>query len=111
MFSGNEELKQLIINMAMGKPGITQRIYQLIENEPELEKTFTDLIHNLSTGTKRFFAHDALKKLYKYGILEAFIDGRIAYCINNNMEKKGERRLTTKKLMRSNVNIENLLLY
>lgn len=111
MFTDNKELKQLVINMAMGKPGIAQRMYDLIEEEPELEKTLVDLIHNLSTGTKRFFAHDALKKLYKYGILNAFIDGRIAYCINNHMETKGQRRLATKKLMRTNVNIENLLLY
>ncbi|MFA7298818.1 MAG: AAA family ATPase [Candidatus Absconditabacterales bacterium] len=111
MFNDNKELKQLVINMAMGKPGIAQRIYELIKDEPELEKTFTSLIHNLTTNTKRFFAHDALKKLYKYGILEAFIDGRIGYCINNNMQEKGQRRLETKKLMKTNVNIENLLLY
>lgn len=111
IFSNNNELKQLVINMAMGKPGIAQRIYDLIKNEPELETTFIDLIHNLSMGNKRFFTHDALKKLYKYGILEAFIDGRIGYCINNNMESKGQRRLATKKLMKTNVNIENLLLY
>ncbi|MEI8008742.1 MAG: AAA family ATPase [bacterium] len=77
IFSGNEELKQLVINMAMGKPGIVQRIYDMISKEPDLEKTFINLIHNLSTDKKRFFSHDALKKLYKYGILEAFIDGRI----------------------------------
>ncbi len=111
IFSGNEELKQLVINMAMGKPGIVQRIYDMISKEPDLEKTFINLIHNLSTDKKRFFSHDALKKLYKYGILEAFIDGRIWYCINHHMEEKGQRRLTTKRLMRTNVNIENLLLY
>lgn len=111
MFANNPELKKLVINMAMGKPGIAQRIYDLIDKEPALEKTFIKLIHNLSTGTNRFFAHDALKKIYKYGILEAFIDGRIAYCINNHMEAKGQRRLATKKLMRSNINIESLLLY
>jgi len=88
IFDTNPELKQLVINMAMGKPGIAQRIYGLIQEEPELEKTFTDLIHNLTTGNKRFFAHDALKKLYKYGILEAFLDGRIGYCVNNNMQEK-----------------------
>ncbi|MEI6672847.1 MAG: hypothetical protein WCL02_06020 [bacterium] len=88
MFSSNSELKQLVINMAMGKPGIAQRIYEMIQQEPELEKTFISLIHNLSHDTKRFFTHDALKKLYRYGILEAFLDGRIGYCINNNMEKK-----------------------
>lgn len=111
MFSNNIQLKQLVINMAMGKPGIAQRIKDLIDNEPELEKTFTDLIHNLSTEKNHFFAHDALKKLYKHGILEAFIDGRIGYCINNNMQEKWQRRLATKKLMRTNVNYENLLLY
>ncbi|EKD25544.1 MAG: hypothetical protein ACD_80C00027G0013 [uncultured bacterium (gcode 4)] len=111
MFSNNKDLKQLIINMAMGKPGIAQRMFDLINKEPELEKTLTGLMHNLITDTKRFFSHDALKKLYRFGILDAFIDGRIAYCINNNMTKKWERRLATKKLMKSNVNIENLLLY
>lgn len=88
MFATNNELKQLVMNMAMGKPGIAQRLYILIQTEPELEKTFTKLIQNLTTGNKRFFTHDALKKLYKYGILDAFIDGRIAYCINNDMQEK-----------------------
>lgn len=112
MFSTNADLKKLVMNMAMGKPWIAQRIYELIKNEPELEKTFTKLIQNLSTGKNKFFAHDALKKLYKYGILEAFIDGWIAYCINNNMEAKWQRRLTTKKLMRpGTINTESLLLY
>jgi replication-associated recombination protein RarA len=111
MFTDNPELKQLIINMAMGKPGIAQRIYNLIQEEPTVEKTLIKLIRNLSTGSNRFFAHDALKQLYKYGILEAFIDGWIAYCINNHMEAKGQRRLATKKLMKSNINIESLLLY
>jgi hypothetical protein len=49
--------------------------------------------------------------LYRYGILEAFMDWRIGYCINHNMQEKWQRRLATKKLMRTNVNIENLLLY
>lgn len=111
MFSSSKELKLLVGNMAMGKPGIAQRIYDLITKEPELEMTFTDLIKNLTTGTKRFFTHDALKKLYTYGILDAFIDGRIGYCINNHMEVKWQKRLATKKLMRTNVNIDNLLLY
>lgn len=111
IFTDNKELKQLIINMAMGKPWIAQRIKDMIDKEPDLEKTFTNLIHNLTTNTKYFFSHDALKKLYKYGILEAFIDGWIWYCINNNMEKKWQRRLATKKLIKTNINIDNLLLY
>ena len=107
----NEEVRQLVTNMAMGKPGIAQRMFTLTQEDEELAKTLTDLIHNLSTDKNKFKAHDALKKIYKYGILEAFIDGRIAYCINNNMEEKGQKRLKTKKLMKTNVNIENLLLY
>ncbi len=111
MFSDNTEVKQLVIHIAMGKPWIAQRMYDLIMQKPELEATFLTLIHNLSTGKKKFFSHDALKTIYRNGILEAFIDGRIAYCINNNMQEKWQRRLKTKKLMRTNVNIENLLLY
>lgn len=111
MFTNNTQLRQLVIHMAMGKPGIAQRIFMLIQEEPELEKTLINLIQNLTTDTKRFFTHDALKKLYKYGILDAFIDGWIAYCVNNHMEEKWQKRLKTKRLMRTNVNIENLLLY
>lgn len=107
----NEELKLLVANMAMGKPGIAQRIYTLTQEDNELQNILIDLIHNLSTGKNKFKAHDALKKIYKYGILEAFLDGWIAYCINNNMEEKGKRRLATKRLMRTNINYENLLLY
>jgi len=107
----DEELKQLVINMAMGKPGIAQRIHKLIQKDEDLQKTLATLIHNLSTGKNTFKAHEALVKIYKYGILEAFIDGRIAYCINNDMEEKGKRRLTTKKLMKANIKIEHLLLY
>lgn len=111
MFSNNNELKQLIVNMAMGKPWIAKRMYDLINEEPELENTLINLIHNLTTSTKRFATHTALIKIQKQGILEAFLDGRIAYCINNHMERKGQKRLATKKLMRTNVSIENILLY
>jgi len=111
IFKSNTELKQLICNMAMGKPGIAQRMAILIDQQPELEWTLTTLINNLSTGKQKFFAHDALKQLYKYGILNSFIDGWIAYCTNNEMEKQWEKRLAMKRLIKTNVNIENLLLY
>jgi len=111
MFSDNPEVKQLVIHIAMGKPGIAQRMYNLIMQKPELEATFLTLIHNLSTGKKKFFSHDALKTIYKNWILDAFIDGRIAYCINNNMQEKWQKRLKTKKLMKANISIENILLY
>ncbi len=107
----NQELKKLVINMSMGKPGIAQRIYQLTQEDKQLENILIELIKNLSTGKNTFHSHDALKKIYTYWILEAFIDGRIAYCINNGMQKKWEKRLKTKRLMSTNVNSENLLLY
>lgn len=106
-----EELRQLVCNMAMGKPGIAQRMYDLIQEDAGLEETLIDLIHNLSTGKNKFRAQEALQRIYKYGIFEAFIDGRIAYCINNDMEQKGQRRLATKRLMKTNIKMENLLLY
>ena len=63
-------------------------MYDLTQEDEELQKTLIDLIHNLSTGKNIFKAHDALKKIYKYGILDAFLDGWIAYCINNNLQEK-----------------------
>ena len=88
MFAENAELKQLVCNMAMGKPGIAQRMYDLTQENKELEQVLIDLIHNLSQDDKLFYTYDALMKIQKYGILEAFLDGRIAYCINNHMERK-----------------------
>lgn len=66
MFGDSQEIRELVIHMAMGKPGIAQRIYELIQKNPDLEATLITLIHNLSTGKKKFFAHDALKTIYKY---------------------------------------------
>lgn len=111
IYHGNEDIKKFMSTMAMGKPGIIHRISKLISAEPQLEKDLTDLLTYLRTGTHIFAAHTTLKKLYTYGILESFIDGRIAYCIDHNMEAQSQQRLHTKKLMKTNVNIENLLLY
>lgn len=66
MFGNNQEIREVVIHMAMGKPGIAHRIYELVQENPQLEPTIITLIHNLSTGNKKFFAHDALKALYKY---------------------------------------------
>ena len=66
MFSNNTEIKQLIINMAMGKPGIAQRIYQFTQEDEKLEKTLISLIKNLTTGKNIFQSHAALKKIYTY---------------------------------------------
>lgn len=107
----DEAVKQLIIHMAMGKPGIVQRIHELLQKDETLSTTLLNLIHNLSNSKNIFKTHEALLKLYKNGILEAFIDGRIAYCINNNMEEKGKQRLQTKKIMKANIKIDNILLY
>lgn len=111
IYHGNEKIKQFMITMAMGKPGIVHRLSKLIHIEPELEKNLTDVIEYLRTGTHIFAAHETLKKLYKYGILESFIDGWIAYGFDNNMPEQSKKRLHTKKLMKTNVNIDNLLLY
>ncbi len=111
IFSDNEGLKKLIINMAMGKPGVVQRIADMIDQEPEIQTTLLSLITNLTQWTHRFATHDGLKKLYKKGILDAFIDGRISYCMKNHKEAQGQRWLATKRLMRTNINIDNLLLY
>lgn len=107
----DKEVQSLIINMAMGKPWIIQRLYDLTQKDHEIQNILVQLIHNLSTEQNKFKTHDALKKIYKYGILESFLDGWIAYCINNNMPKQSQKRLQTKKLMKTNINYENLLLY
>jgi len=62
----NEEIKTLVINMAMGKPGIAQRIHTLIEKDEELQATLITLIQNLSSGNNIFKAYEALQKIYKY---------------------------------------------
>jgi hypothetical protein len=72
---------------------------------------FTTLISHLTKGNNKIESLETLQKLYTQGILESFIDGRIAYCINNNMEAKSQRRLATKKFMKTNIKIDNLLLY
>jgi DNA polymerase III delta prime subunit len=43
------DLKQVVANMAMGKPGVAQRIYELIQKDKTLQRMLIDLIHHLSS--------------------------------------------------------------
>ncbi|MDD2537115.1 MAG: hypothetical protein PHU61_01335 [Candidatus Absconditabacteria bacterium] len=108
----DKELQDILIAMAMGKPGMLLKMHQQLTLNPEFADTLKSLIQLLPNphaplNKKR----QLLKKLSEIGLIDAFIDGRIAYASQHNHFLNAEKRLNTKKLMQANVNQENVLLY
>ncbi len=110
MFAESKELKELTCNMAMGKPGMVIRMHDLLEKDPDLDETLISLVHTLSTNDHLYQSNATLMKLQAHGILDSFLDGRIAYCMNHGMASQWDTWLKVKKMMKTNVSLENILL-
>lgn len=110
-FPDHQELKELVCDMAMGKPWILIQFHDLLSHDEVLKQQFITIIWILSGKKQLFKAHDILKNFKKNGILDAFLDGWISYCMSHGLQEQSKQRLKVKKMMRSNVNIENLMLY
>lgn len=111
MFPGQQELKELVCNMAMGKPGMLIRFHDILSQDESLTKQFSVIIPLLLAKKQLFKAHDILKNFKKNGMFESFLDGRIAYCANHNISGQAKHRMNVKRMMRANVNAENLMMY
>ena len=80
---------------------------------PEAMKEFTtkyaDVIQLLRESWHLVEKHNQLKKIVESGTLDAFLDGRIAYCAHHHLPT--DKRLDTKQMINNNVSAENALLY
>ncbi len=110
-FSDNQELRELACGMAMGKPWTLVQLHTLLSQDEALKQKFTTIIPLLSSGNHMFESFDILKEFKKNWILDSFLDGRIAYCTDHGLPAQSKQRMKVKKMMKSNVNVENLMLY
>lgn len=104
-------LKELVCDMALGKPGMLIQLHDLLANNEELSSQFSQIIPLLTDGKHLFQAQDIFKNFKKNGIRESFLDGWIAYCTRHDMDHQAKRRLKVKRMMKSTVNVEHLMLY
>ncbi|MCF7835333.1 AAA family ATPase [Candidatus Gracilibacteria bacterium] len=110
-FSDDEKLKKFVCNMAMGRPGVVVKLHEIFEKNNDLKSDFKNLVDILSNDGPIFHSHKILNSISADGYLDQFLDGWISYCVENNMIEQSDSWMKVKKMMKSNVNIENLLLY
>lgn len=111
LFTGQPVLKELVCDMALGKPGMLIHLHDLLSKDETLTTQFVQIIPLLTKWSHLFHAQDIFKNFKKYGIRESFLDGRIAYCTRHDLDKQAKRRLKVKKMMKVPVNGEHLMLY
>lgn len=104
------EVKELLIMMAMGKPWTLENFAQQLAKHEDRQKDIQTLIQILPQPGKIVEKYTILEKFKEQGILEQFLDGRIAYCTHHHIGH-ANNRLKVKKLLQANIQKENVVLY
>lgn len=111
LFTDDNILRELACDMALGKPGMLITFHELLQNDELLRSQFTSIVKLLSERKHIFEAHTILKNFKAKGIREYFLDGWIAYCARHHLDTQAKHRLHVKKMMKSTVNDDHLMLY
>ncbi len=104
------EVKDLLLQMAMWRPGVLNKFINQIQENSEIEKDLQTLLNILPKDGKIIEKFNILEKFYKIWILEQFVDAWIAYSTKHNIAQTYQR-LKVKKMFQSNIKKENLILY
>lgn len=110
IYIDSTEVRELVIMMAMGKPWTLDMFYQELSADNQREKDMQTLIKILPIPGKIVKKYTILQKFKEQGILEQFLDGRIAYCANHHINQ-ATNRLKVKRLFQQNIQKENVVLY
>lgn len=102
----NALLEQLFIRMAMGRPGVLSQLFDL---DDAIQKLFLQAIQSLQDQTSKQQQYTALSKMHKAGYLHIFLDAWIAQIAEKDAIQVAHR-LTVKKQLQTNVNVEKLIL-
>lgn len=102
----NVILEKLFIRMAMGRPGVLSQLFDL---DDAIQKLFLQAIQALQDRGSIHQQHSALVKIHKAGYLNTFLDAWIAQIAEKDATQVAHR-LTVKKQLKTNVNIEKLIL-
>lgn len=98
--------------LVMGKPGLIERYFAHTDDE---EMSYVHMgvrgFEQLSDPQAPYTSLETLISMQKAGYLESFLDAWIAYLVQTGSFLKVSRRLEIKKMLNTNVSVENLLLY
>jgi len=111
LFPDNPELREFACNMAMWRPWVLVRLDKILSEDEELQDNFMKLVKLLPSWKNLHQSHSILTDLHNSWSFISFLDGRISYCTQHWLTSQGARRLKVKKMMRTNANVENLILY
>lgn len=104
------EVKELLIMMAMGKPGTLENFAEQLAKDEERQNDIQKLIKILPYPWKIVEKYKIFEKFKEQGILEQFLDGWIAYCTHHHISHT-TNRLKVKRLFQGNISKENVILY
>jgi len=99
-------LEKIFIRMAMGRPGV---LTQLANLTSELTQAFVDAMQALQQWQSIHAQYASLVKIHKAWYLHTFLDARIAQSATTDIAQT-QRRLAIKKKLKTNVNVEKLIL-
>ena len=110
-FSDNNELKNIVCMLSMGKPLLLKQYYEILSQDPDLASQFLKLIPALNEKNSSWIQYKYLSAIYKKSLFYPLMDGLIAYYAQNGDFQKSEKWLKVKKMSKTNVKVENLLFY
>lgn len=108
-FSDNNELKNIVCMLSMGKPLLLKQYYEILSQDPDLASQFLKLIPALNEKNSSWIQYKYLSAIYKKSLFYPLMDGLIAYYAQNGDFQKSEKWLNVKKMSKTNVKVENLL--
>ena len=104
------EVKEVLIMMAMGKPGTLENFADQLAKDDQRQHDIQKLIKILPQKGGIVEKYTILGKFKEQGILEQFLDGWIAYCTHHHIGH-ANNRLKVKRLFQGNLSKENVVLY
>lgn len=110
-FTGNEQQKQLLIALALGKPGTLHQLLEKWETLPELFESMLQLNTLLYQQGQRHLKLQLFKKIEENWLLETFLTMLIKELTEAGKIEDAESWIKVKQLISANISQENALWY
>jgi len=111
VFSDNPALQDVLVSMSMWRPGTLMSFHRILSQDDVLKEEIHQITNILSKPGNIHQKQIILNKFTENGILWQFLDWWIAYTTNNNLVTQAKKRLKIKKMLQTNVAVENVILY
>jgi len=108
----DKNLENILISMAMWKPGFLKTLYNKVSQNENLQDNLKNLTKWLQDNSfPKWQMVQALRSLSEEWILNDFLEWWISYCTNIEDFEQSERRIKVKRYINSNVNLDSALIY